>query len=164
MKMKNNNRLNDCQEAGECVRTRKMKSGLLLLSEIGDRLSEVSSEPCEDGCRNVWPVSLASYNCSSKSAHTHEKRNFNISVPKRVHAHRHTKLLHSQQIFHSHSQEQSWVCQLLYTHTKHNWGLRSLKVDHEFVWNSPEVLSLAAHLVLWVLFIAGLCLSPSTAA
>ncbi len=39
----------------ECVFTRKMKSGLLLVRETGDRLSEVdvSSELCEDGCRNV---------------------------------------------------------------------------------------------------------------
>lgn len=38
-----------------CVFTRKMKSGLLLLREMGDRLSEVdvSSELCEDGCRKV---------------------------------------------------------------------------------------------------------------
>lgn len=56
-----------------CVFTRKMKSGLLLLRETGDRLSEVdaSSELCEDGCRKVWPVSLVSYNCSSKSAQAH---------------------------------------------------------------------------------------------
>lgn len=57
-----------------CVRvcfTKKMKSGLLLLREMGERLSEVdvSSELCEDGCRKVWPVSFVSYNCSSKSAH-----------------------------------------------------------------------------------------------
>ncbi len=39
----------------ECVFTRKMKSGLLLVRETGDRLSvvDVSSELCEDGCRNV---------------------------------------------------------------------------------------------------------------
>lgn len=37
------------------VLTRKMKSGLLLLREMGDRLREVdvSSELWEDGCRNV---------------------------------------------------------------------------------------------------------------
>ena len=55
-----------------CVFTRKMKSGLLLLRETGDRLSDVdvSSELWEDGWRKVWPVSLVSYSCSSNSAHT----------------------------------------------------------------------------------------------
>lgn len=40
-----------------CVFTRKIKSGL----------DDVSSELCGDGCLKVWPVSLESYNCSSKS-------------------------------------------------------------------------------------------------
>lgn len=51
--------------------TRKMNSGLLLLRETGERLRvvDVSSELWEEavGWRNVWPVSLVSYSCSSKS-------------------------------------------------------------------------------------------------
>lgn len=57
---------------GGSVFTRKMKSGLLLLREVGEWLSDVSSELWEEGWRKVWPLSLESHNsCSSNSVTSH---------------------------------------------------------------------------------------------
>lgn len=102
--------------------------------------------------------------CSHTQTHTRGET-FNISVPKRVHAHRHTNL---QQIFHLHSQEQRLRFLVASHPTERNLRPRSLKADHKFVWNSLEVLSLAAHSVLLVLSAhfssISHCLSPSLAA